>query len=445
MNKFCKVFSVCLVVSLFIAALWHATGVLEAKDECGKNKQLVSGDDQYDVFLLGSSHTGNLQPIELWQQGGITSYNIYNSGAGMSRYLATLELALDYKKPKLVVIDTDQWWAESTFEEEPGDYHRTFDIFPLSLHKIQVVRKYVPDTGAQFELLFDLFRYHSRYHELEAVDFADTDDSCLGAHLHFASIPQDPPSFEAEAPEPDPELEEETQTLRQVIELCRSKDIDVMLMCLPFCASESALSKQQYIYNLAEEYDITFCNFFDRENVLNWKTDFKDGGHLNLSGARKLTPILIDEIRKNYGIEDHRSDPAVADRWNAKVVAYYSFMDSFVGTSEGMDLKEMLIMMSLPHYCGEVFLKNAETGFLNRRGAIDLLQNITYCELPGAKEAALKGENYLLVYNRLAGVVQEYHGNELKDMLDDDMEDALVTLRDAGTMEVAVEYRENPQ
>ena len=61
--------------------------------------------DDIDVLFLGNSHAADYVPMELWEQYGVTSYNLASSGVPMPVTYWTLMNALDYASPKLVVLD----------------------------------------------------------------------------------------------------------------------------------------------------------------------------------------------------------------------------------------------------------------------------------------------------------------------------------------------------
>lgn len=437
-----------LAVVLFCFFSLYLFRVFREKDETGKNIAFVEDGESYDVFWMGTSHMSRIQPMEVWKEYGITSYNLYNTGSGMNRNLATLEMALTYATPKVVVLDTDQWWREKEFAEEPGDFHRTFDIFPLSRQKIKAVCQITDDPGARKELLFDFYRYHDRYRELTKEDFLEQRDTCLGAHLHFKSTPQKEPvriGIEEPPEELDEEERAEQETIRRIIEMCQERGISVMLTCIPFAAADEGTQKRQHaIYQIAQEYNIPFYNFLDHESVIDYNCDLEDPGHLNVMGASKVTKILVDLIRYGYGLEDHRNDPETAVRWEQRVKVYEDKLDQVACDPEVVGGKEALVMLNMPQYGGEVYIKNSVTGMLGVPGVQELLESAAGTELPVMRKAAEEGLDYLLITYPGTGTLQEYCGQEIESMLGstEEMENLFITLRNAETLDVAAEIRE---
>jgi hypothetical protein len=65
---------------------------------------------------------------------------------------------------------------------------------------------------------------------------------------------------------------------------------------------------------------------------IDWENDFYDkGDHVNVFGAEKITAYLGEYVLKNYGLEDHRGDPAYRS-WNEMVAKYEQEVIDMEGT-----------------------------------------------------------------------------------------------------------------
>jgi len=320
---------------LICIIFWYLTQLCREKDDFGKNGQLVTSEPgTFDVLLAGSSHMAVIQPIWLWEDCGITSYNIFTRGDGMDRSLASLKLALDYQDPKLVVIDTDAWWRNGSFEKSPGDFHQTFNYYPLSLNKANIIAEMFPDNpAAQIELLFDFLRYHNRIQGLKRSDFKYDEDTCLGAHLRITGYPQ----IEYDRIDPDEVADyepEQLKVLKEAIELCQSRGIDVLLICLPFSAESTDQAFQHVVNSIAEQYNVPFYNFLDHDSLIDYRTDLKDRGHLNMSGAAKLMPVLEEQILKSSKLTDHRNESETAAWWEERRKDYHKGIVDYMNQPE---------------------------------------------------------------------------------------------------------------
>lgn len=64
-------------------------------------------------------------------------------------------------------------------------------------------------------------------------------------------------------------------------------------------------------------------DFYDHldEIKLDLSIDYYDESHVNYGGAKKITSFLIDYLKENYTLEDHRSDRKY-DLWNQNKYDY---------------------------------------------------------------------------------------------------------------------------
>lgn len=428
----------------------HIYDVFQPKYEIGKNNQaLIEPDMNYDVFFLGTSHTGDIQPMLLWEEEGITSYNLFCRGGGLNRVYATLEMALEYKIPRVVVIDIDQWYDEQDFEDGPGDFHQTFDIFPLNKTKAAAVLDITEEKSERIELLDSFYRYHDRYDELTKDDFIITDDIALGAHLRFDSNAFTRPEIidDIDLSSISEEDLADMEKLTRIIDLCQTKGIAVMLT--HFASPSVSPSKQermQQIELLADKYGIELVDFMRLDGLMNYNCDFRDLGHMNISGARKAGLVVAQVLKDKYGIADHRTDESEALIWNKKLNQFYAALDALTEAPAptAMTITEAIVLMNLPHYSGEVYIKNSSTGYLSKPGVVDLLEQAAGCELEKIREAKSDSLDYLLIISKSGGTAVEFVGDEVTDIMGDplDMEDALVALRDSETMDVVSEVRQ---
>ena len=81
----------------------------------------------------------------------------------------------------------------------------------------------------------------------------------------------------------------------------------------------------EQISQYAKAHQIDYINFLplSEEIGIDMQSDTYDAGlHLNIYGAEKLSSYFANILSKQYKLEDHRSDPAIAEIWNAKSMDY---------------------------------------------------------------------------------------------------------------------------
>lgn len=434
--KILKGVTVAIVIVALLAGTGYVTSIFRDKDIPGKTKGLRIAEQDIDVLFFGSSHMGIISPVELWKDYGIVSYNMYNDGNSMKRNLATLRLALEYTHPKLVVIDVEGWWKEPDFYEEPGTYHYALGNFPLSLKKIKVVKQLTDDKNIQKELLFDFYRYHSRWQEIERDDFIPQEDIYMGANVVFG-ITQIPEIVQSPKEAVYVDEKSNPSTLVEIINECKSRNIEVMCTCLPFGASEREQMRFHSLNDILKQYEVPFVNFLDEPLFVSSEYDFSDNSHLNTFGGIKVGNALAEIIKEEFSIPDRRQDPLYAD-WYEIEAAYDEKIRGKI--ANGLGQAEMLRIFAWDEFCGEIY-------FDGSRPIDDKTEMLLREIFPNQKrllkleEAIQKGSAYLLIYNRQEDLLQEYVGEEAMSLIGEleGTAHSLICIRDASTMEVIAE------
>lgn len=259
-----------------------------------------------------------------------------------------MENALEYANPRLVVFDVSSVWKNLRVQNVSAT-HKNLDMFPLSKTKMRAINdlftpvEYAPEEFAledkKNEFIFDFLLYHNRWTELNRGDFAPTYRPGKGGA--FLTGVDNESSFELYPA--DYMVEEENvshEYLRRVIESCREKNIDILLTYLPTPLNEEFQMNLNYVYKIAEEYDVKYINFVHQEPLVNSSTDYHDmsskGGHLNPSGARKVTSYLGNYLVENYGLEDHRQDERYS-QWHEDYAEYTQFKFDVMNNCEKLD------------------------------------------------------------------------------------------------------------
>ena len=164
-----KFISVLICFVIFLLMFTGVSHFLMRKTSYIKNADFYSYEEDYDVLFLGSSHmVMGISPMELWNDYGIVSYNLANYGQWLPVDYWVLRNALDYTKPKLVVLDVRAIDInQNKFSPEHiSQLHEVFDNMPLSKNKIEAVFDLLPE-GKRMEYLFDFSIYHTRWNEID--------------------------------------------------------------------------------------------------------------------------------------------------------------------------------------------------------------------------------------------------------------------------------------
>lgn len=110
--------------------------------------------------------------------------------------------------------------------------------------------------------------------------------------------------------------------IRKTIEECQNRDIDVLLIYLPYPASEESQAEANMVTDIADEYGVDYINYL-KYSEMNFNTDMYDSdSHLNPCGAKKVTYNLGEYINNNYNIPNHKDSPQYAN-WSLGWQDYY--------------------------------------------------------------------------------------------------------------------------
>lgn len=339
MKKIHRLVKVIVFLIIFIMLFQIACFVTKRKDDYMKNADFFYQKEEFDILFLGNSHIRcGVMPMELYDEYGFISYNLGSSGLYLvSSYYNILFALENTNKPKLIVLDTYLVEKKAKYKVENvnqarAQIHQYLDIYPNSYNKIVAIKDLFDNDKIlenEIEYLVPFSKYHSRWSTLTKQDFKMGNTYEKGA---TSSIQVANPGGLQDYAKIEPYSGEETINmiyLRKIIELCKEKDIDILVTFIPFPANEENIAGAKYVGNICKDYNVNYINFLEVDGVINYDTDLYDvnevtaNSHLNPSGARKVTKYLGKYIQEHYDIRDHRED----ERYNFWKNDYNEYID----------------------------------------------------------------------------------------------------------------------
>lgn len=131
---------------------------------------LRAGAGTIDVMFYGSSHTySDINPAVLWDQEGISSYDLAGSLQPLWNTYYYMKESLKYQTPKVMVVELVRAIESRDYIEEARTVTNTFGM-KFSKEKIENIQVSTPDNLIPYLLGYPV--YHSRYTELSRADFA---------------------------------------------------------------------------------------------------------------------------------------------------------------------------------------------------------------------------------------------------------------------------------
>lgn len=434
-EKMCRAVKTAAFCALLLAALWATTNLVERKASIAKFRPFLDAPGEYDVLFVGDSHSVNgVFPMELWSHYGVAAYNLAGIGNTLPVSYWVLMNALDSAQPRLVVIGVKDVEKSYKLSGSSSDVHTALDCFPLTRTKVRAVMDLMDDPYAtdddgnaymdmRWEYLFTLGKYHSRWSEVSWGDVRYERNCMKGAEMRIGVAEPD----DYDIIDEDSTLEESGwgfAYLRRMIEACRSRGIEVLLVHLPYPADEMSQRAANTVAGLAEEYDVRYVDFVSLDQVVDYATDCYDSfSHLNPSGAQKVTDYLGRYIRAHYDVPDRRQDPAYA-HWAQDEAVYRARKLEYIGTQQ--NLRNVLMLLHDSSLSASIAVDPGSPYYADET-CLALLQNIprehifeedAYSKWSGdllpletLDSAAQAGEAYFLCVEK-GRVVREAAGRE---------------------------------
>lgn len=287
-----------------------------------------------EVVIIGASQVYcGVNPLIMFRQYGFSSYALASASRGGEVLKLYVDEAIKIQNPNVVVIDA---WMLTDLTRNEVNSRKWLDPIPFSVKKMEIVGELFRNNeelnlGIEYDSFLSyaipLLRYHSRWSELDATAF-EKDSKTFRPNYHGAihyhgCIPlynanavKDPYNQYYDSVDFDDKILAKAKGIfDEIVEICAENKTELLIIKVPTPAW-----RQDYhdvVSGWADEYGIPFLDYNDflDEVGIDTTTDFRDGNHMNDSGAVKTSNFLGQYLQENYNFPDHRGDPAYA-KWD---------------------------------------------------------------------------------------------------------------------------------
>lgn len=336
--------------------------------------------DHIDVLFMGSSHVINaINPVFLFEEYGITSYNMGGHGAMLQATYWELQQALEYCTPKWVVVDTymlekniryldnrEEFDDEDEVNTSVEQLHLNMDAWPLNDLKRQAIDDLIQDESVKKEFLYEFIIYHNRWKYLNESDFKTITGTAdrnrlFGAEMRY-QVELEPDQY-PEVTESDLLTEDTvgTEYLEKIIELCQERGIPVVLTFYPFAAETKDQAAAIRAGQIAENFDVPYINMLDLD-VIDVYSDLNDHGHLNVVGSKKVTDYMGQWLSETGDLTDHRGDDSYS-YWQECVDNFNEELDDVLFSEDNLYIK--LDLLNLEDYNFVLYVNGDSPVFLD--------------------------------------------------------------------------------
>ena len=342
----------CKALSFILIFMLLLTGVSYIVRTNGDIKNRFAGfyaeeKNSIDVLMCGGSTIAtSFSPGYMWGEYGFTSYPISSNTQRPKAIKYLLEEAYKYQSPELVVIELRMFtYEDEKLKMDEPHIREVTDNMRYSLHRVKTVHN-LADGAETFEeklsYYFDIIKYHSNWgmffkpEEWQKIDYSKPDLHKGFQHpeeimYHDEVVDKYIPTEERVAIP-----KEQEEELRELMRFFKEHDQDALFVVTPCIYGEDYYAQMNYMKDIVEEEGFSYLNVHDGVDY-DCATDYLDGGHSNILGAKKCSELLGATISQEYELSDKRGQEGY-DSWNESYKAFLEVYEEVNNNKEAYTL-----------------------------------------------------------------------------------------------------------
>lgn len=302
--------------------------------KCGQYYDIEN--NSLDVLVVGASTLkGGYSPITMYKKNGIVSYQRGTAAMPPSLFYYSVKEALKSQHPSLVIADAGQLYKEYDYTDEAVcmTLYANLDFCHLNANKIEAAQtmKRVAENEKIPDILFPMLHYHNRWETVTYKEFSTAIqtpyDHCMGQSLYF-KVREEPSLIGHMDLEDSGEErafnEEGVKSFTKMINYCKEKGIDVLLVRAP--RHDWTWADYEGLQKFADEHGVPYLDMNTDEIItemgIDSKTDMSNKHHLNYKGAEKMTRWLGDYITEHYDIDTTDATDSTKAQMKENIVYY---------------------------------------------------------------------------------------------------------------------------
>jgi len=330
----------CKAISFILIFLLLLTGVSYIVRTNGDVKDRFAGfyaeeKDTIDVLMFGGSTIAtSFSSGYMWGEYGFTSYPLSSNTQRPKAIKYLLEEAYKYQSPELVVIELRMFtYEEEVLKKDEPHIREVTDNMRYSAHRFKTVHA-LTDGVETFEdklpYYFDIIKYHSNWgmfffpQEWQKITYSKADLHKGFEHpeeiMYHGKKKDIYVPTEKRIAIPD----EQEAELYDLMAFLREHNQEALFVVSPCNFGTKYYAKMNYMKDIIEAEGFGYLNVHDGVDYEH-ETDYLDGGHSNILGAKKCSQLLGKTISENYGLSDKRGQEGF-DSWDK---SYKAFMEIF--------------------------------------------------------------------------------------------------------------------
>ena len=352
-----KIVCFCLI---FVLLLDFVNGLFKPKwleDRWASSKTNVSfyklEKNSTDVLFFGSSVVAaSADPFQLYNEYGISSYNLSVVSQTMSGTYFWVKEALQTQKPKVIFVEVKTLGRKHDKLESKA--RKSYDYMRLGKTKLEYAYATVnsdketkdnEEAQGIFEYLFPLSLYHTRWSELDYDDYdfvlgnnnSDTKGYAALTNTFKYTSKYDKASddagkydgFDAKKVKYSKYNATNKEYVEKIAKLAKQNNVELILYKTP--DTSWSVKKYNYVNDLAKELGVKYLDFnlksMRKVVGINFAEDGADNIHMNISGGKKVTSYIGKYLTKNFNLTNYKEkDSSVTKSFQWEMATYKTQM-----------------------------------------------------------------------------------------------------------------------
>ncbi len=274
------------ILVLLVALDWGYTSVYLHSSNRGKvEKVFNSKAEKYDVVILGSSRANNHFVPELFEKKGLKTFNYGMSGAHLFEASLMLKLMAERNyKIKTVILEADLGLCN---EKESDAIAAKFLPY---IHHSETIKEHF-SKQENFNALYYIPFY--RYIDFDAlIGFREMYNTAIGKptnildNLGYHPLGHKPGNMKNDIRALKPILNKYYEEIKQI---CKANHYNLITVMTPMCSNVKGL-------DYFEKANKIYPEIHNLENVVQGDQYFSSCGHMNDTGARMFTAVVIEQF-----------------------------------------------------------------------------------------------------------------------------------------------------
>ena len=326
----------CKAISFILIFLLLLTGVSYIVRTNGDIKDRFAGfyaekKDSIDVLMFGGSTIAtSFSPGYMWGEYGFTSYPLSSNTQRPRAIRYLLEEAYKYQSPEVVVVELRMFtYEDEVLKKDEPHIREVTDNMKYSWQRIKTVHNMtdgVETLEDKLSYYFDIIKYHSNWgmffqpEELRKVTYSSKDLHKGFQHPEEMLFHNKEKNSYVATDERMAIPSEQEAELYELMAFLKENNQEAIFVVTPCIYGTEYYAQMNYMKDIVEQEGFLYLNVHDYVDY-DCTTDYLDGGHSNILGAKKCSELLGKVISSEYGLSDKRGQNGFAS-WDESFRAF---------------------------------------------------------------------------------------------------------------------------